>query len=541
MNREMRQVIQKIQNIKSVFALLVCIVLSVIGFSSCDWSFLNGGVATFASLEEEEADVFNERQIPQEAFFYVKVSDARSARRGDKFDYLMYARHEGPGVACKVPVNQESSEDLYCMLDILEGDLLFQDITLEYNVPENMCDYLEFKLPWHYNQKVDQGLREIWSVTDDDGTFYYGSDPGAASCAECESGTYNNGTCRSSTPLNCGDETASCNTNNEVICTGEGTPTCPEGTIPACSGNTPYCETGKPTCGDAPSDGQHDDKRFDCKAKGVDLKDHGLADCCFGKYTEYPYTKATNEDGIEFWKRGEGIEGEWGTDFNACIGGMARVNPTDGRQQTIYNGFITIENAPAPKVYGDNGNIREDGLDGTYRIEKIYTYTAVPDYEGYSGYRIYKSVGSASCWGDDDGPEGCETEDRSWPRAMYTNDGDLLIPTLKGHPFFTWSCLNKGLEVMHRIHLIVREWNTEDEFNAYKESNGSRGTANENGEQDGCDAYGSDTWINYESECNDLPDVKDIEGNYHGIFILDPAIPASITKDLLDYPGVRYE
>ena len=79
--------------------------------------------------------------------------------------------------------------------------------------------------------------------------------------------------------------------------------------------------------------------------------------------------------------------------------------------------------------------------------------------------------------------------------------------------------MDKGLEVMHRIHLIVREWNTEDEFNAYQESSGSRGTANENDGQDGCNAYESDNWINYESECNDLPDVDNIEGSYPGILL----------------------
>ena len=238
---------RKMKNIKSIFAALICITLSVIGFSSCDWSFLNGGVATFASLEDEETDVFNERQIPKEEFFYVKVSDARSARKGDRFDYLMYARHEKPGVACKVPVNQESSEDLYCMLDVLEGDLLFQDITLEYNVPENMCDYVEFKLPWHYNQKVGRGLETVYSITDEGEKSYYKNDPlysslslssvqcddcaqedlfcldgGTPSLADCEADvTDAEPSCINGEPK-CDGGTIACN-NGEVSCDGEGT------------------------------------------------------------------------------------------------------------------------------------------------------------------------------------------------------------------------------------------------------------------------------------------------------------------------------
>ena len=41
--------------------------------------------------------------------------------------------------------------------------------------------------------------------------------------------------------------------------------------------------------------------------------------------------------------------------------------------------------------------------------------------------------------------------------------------------FITWSCLDKAKEVKHRIHLLIREWNTQEEFNRFKESNGSRG------------------------------------------------------------------
>ena len=538
----MKKVMRKMKNIKSIFAALICIALSVIGFSSCDWSFLNGGVATFASLEDEEDDVFNERQIPQEEFFYVKVDDARSARRGDKFDYLMYARHEGPGVACKIPVSQESSEDLYCMLDVLEGDLLFQDITLEYNVPENMCDYVEFKLPWHYNQRVGRGPSRIISFTNDDGTIYSEStfsldhcEEGGFRCpdgedpvADSESPIFNcdgedipvclyvdndkiEPTCPGSLELNCNGEKVQCGSGEET-----GTATCDNGGTPACSkSNEFYCDTGEPP---GPPAGivTSDNIRFACEAHDLDLEDAGLSNCCFGKYTEINYDKEG--------KRTEKKDEEWGTNFGACIGGMARINIIDeaqnnqdsGRKGTVISSYhnLELENVPYPYVHGRDEHIRENGYDDTYKMYKIYSYVGVNEYVGYSDYRKYKSAGSASCWGDEDGPEGCETEDRNWPDAMYENNGELLISSLEGHPFFTWSCLDHGLEVKHRIHLIVREWNTEDEFNAYKESNGSRGTANKNNEQDGCSAYESDNWINYESECNDLSDVDDLGNNY---------------------------
>ena len=59
-----------------------------------------------------------------------------------------------------------------------------------------------------------------------------------------------------------------------------------------------------------------------------------------------------------------------------------------------------------------------------------------------------------------------------------------------GHPFITWSCLDNAKEVKHRIHLLIREWNTQEEFNRFKESNGSRGDPDTEGiEGSGCDYY----------------------------------------------------
>ena len=55
---------------------------------------------------------------------------------------------------------------------------------------------------------------------------------------------------------------------------------------------------------------------------------------------------------------------------------------------------------------------------------------------------------------------------------------DHLIPiplALVGHPYLTLSCMNHAYERKHRIHLVIREWNTQNEFNRFVESKGSRG------------------------------------------------------------------
>ena len=80
---------------------------------------------------------------------------------------------------------------------------------------------------------------------------------------------------------------------------------------------------------------------------------------------------------------------------------------------------------------------------------------------------------------------------------------------------FTWSCLDSAHEVKHRIHLIIREWNTEEEFTKFVDSNGSRGDPNIGGsEGTDCDYYSLDDRIpdtpkerkRFFSNCNDMTD-----------------------------------
>ena len=81
-------------------------------------------------------------------------------------DALIYAMDDGPGTNCKIPVEQESTEDLYCIMDIMEGDLWFHSLVLEYNVPEDMCDFLDFQVSWHFNQKIGKGPSKVYQCDD---------------------------------------------------------------------------------------------------------------------------------------------------------------------------------------------------------------------------------------------------------------------------------------------------------------------------------------------------------------------------------------
>ena len=93
-----------------------------------------------------------------------------------------------------------------------------------------------------------------------------------------------------------------------------------------------------------------------------------------------------------------------------------------------------------------------------------------------------------------------------------------------GHPFITWACLDNAKEVKHRINLLIREWNTQEEFSSFKESEGSRGDPDTGGlEGSECDYYEKSNAIF--GSCNDLRDADDFGTDY----------------PVTDYPELKYE
>ena len=82
-----------------------------------------------------------------------------------------------------------------------------------------------------------------------------------------------------------------------------------------------------------------------------------------------------------------------------------------------------------------------------------------------------------------------------------------------GYPYLTWACLDKAREVKHRIHVAIREWNTQAEFNSFVESKGGRGDPDLEGVEGSlCDYYEADeTGILKDTDCNDVWDLDNIE------------------------------
>ena len=138
--------------------IIIIILLFIIG-CSLDDLFLKQTFSEFSSLPSWNQQ---ENIINNEEFFYVKLKDATTTNRDNPvFDFLMYEKDGSVGTDCKIPKEFESTEDIYCMIEVMELDLHFHKMILEFNAPSGMCAYLSYSPHWHYNKPTKKGYPEL--------------------------------------------------------------------------------------------------------------------------------------------------------------------------------------------------------------------------------------------------------------------------------------------------------------------------------------------------------------------------------------------
>jgi len=439
---------------KIIFCLfLVCV------FNSCDVINIFGN----RSINGYSLITLNQESIPNESFFYVNLYGHYYTREGyDSLDVLLYAMDEGPGVDCKISVDQESSEDLYCLMDAMEGDMYFHEVHLEYNVPPGMCDYLTFSIPWHFNQEIGQGPSTVYQCDN----FVVGqSDEGSPETETryCLSG---------------------CKEDNRPPSSEEGAADVTY--ITGCTDGEAARESIEEFCG------------------VLNREEGGLSNCCLG---EYNVVSPANEV-LQ--------EGEWGGNFQNCIGGLAKTNWT-----------YFIDDYPVSSIE----NVLSSGYSNTYGIPAIINV-----YGGNKNNNLSfaPSFINANYWTDVSNKNFLEsrpeifTAPQSFP--AHTKLRPIEARRQHGYPYFTWACLDKAREVKHRIHLLIRDWNTQEEFTRFKETEGSRGDADVEGEEGSfCKYYEAKESGLFDSNCNDLLDLDDWENT-----------TSSDSEDYAEYPRIIY-
>ena len=188
--------------------------------------------------------------------------------------------------------SESSSEDLYCILDVMEADIYLHGLSIKYNIPTGMCDYVRISPPWHFNQKAGYGPEIIYEcdikinpTTDDDGN------------------------------------TLDCEEAKEYYKSE-----CPD---------QPETPTQNSHC--TPTRGRENIEEFCAE---FDKSEQDLGNCCFGKYE----VKDTNDEVVR--------NDKWPGDLQQCIGGPARTSwtsfdphygsPLSERAYTLEEGFSRV-------------------------------------------------------------------------------------------------------------------------------------------------------------------------------------------------------
>lgn len=218
--------------------------------------------------------------------------------------------------------------------------------------------------------------------------------------------------------------------------------------------------------------------------------DHTFSDgpnCCFGTYVEQVTTTmsavVTTTSTLK----------EWGGDLKACLGGPVATS-WDKFSRSGYPAFEMnyINNEGLNKIYQMKSMISTTGGYASVQMAnyfKPYSATATTNHR-HTGY-VQTSV----------------TSDLPY---MVNPIDDLNGSSIsKGNPYFILDCRDRNDEVVNRIRMYIREWNTKTEFTKYGTTSGAQGDPDLTGvEGTDCDYFGSEEY------CNDMSDMDNFIGPY---------------------------
>ena len=278
--------------------------------------------------------------------------------------------------------SESSTEDLYCVLDVMELDIYTHNLSIKYNIPTGMCDYVSISPSWHFNQKAGYGPETIYEcdiqinpITDDEGNV---------TCEETKE-YYKDG---------CPAETSDCTSTR----------------------------------------GRENIEDFCAE---FDKSEQDLANCCFGNYTILD----SNNEPVSNEK--------WPGTLQQCIGGPAR---------TSWDLFDPNYDSPLPYLK----YTLEEGFSNIFTIQSI---------EQATGGLSRASVPVANF------VQTLNTRAGSIPgrvQDLHEGEGPLAEAVgFKPRPFFSIECLDPAREVVHALYLMVREWNTAEDFFDYIIEKGS--------------------------------------------------------------------
>jgi len=394
-------------------------------------------------------------------------------------------------IDCGVNKDEESFEDTYCILDLNEADIgvlgqADRGIPIQYNIPRHMCEYTTFMAPWHWNYRSGIGPPVLEKHTVEEDQQVVGNNEST-------------------------DDEYYCNPGNEEQC-----PPLQEDT----EDNTAECDNAQRAEEIPPlgawcriDDDNNISKTF-CPSydHSIDSDNISRPNCCLGTYQV-----RGGDEGAE--------ENDWGGNVRDCIGGPIRSSDWDAYQETRYGEM------PIARIFYSwvMDTPRETLVVGPVREGEVI-FSSAPTATYFDGIEdlIFTDSSCSNC-----------------PGMLLSDVNEpILYSNFIGYPYFTLECLDSNYESLHRIHLIIREWNTREEFLSFRDSDGRSGDPDVDGEEgSGCPYYEADEVLHHTStNCNDFADLDDYLELSDDITQSDIDILNAFDVDLdLPYPQINYE
>ena len=381
-------------------------------------------------------------------------------------------------------LKNHSENTLICILDILEYEFLVKDLHIVYNFPHGMCDYINVSLPWHFNYPIKQ----------------------AASLSDCRERNEEN------------DETKFCEIDE---CIGERPSS---GDYVSCGDR--YClwnEVCKDELAEDNPDTTDTDERDDpnewpsCTKPGFDE-----GKCVRGT----PAPCGTNscrigldDDGVSALSCPHDLKGA-GLSNNpqCCFGGS---NPKDSGKPFVpdkacYGGPAVVAKAPHDTglSFSQVTKVEDGGFNQTITLPDLLEINS-----GLKVNDIAKSTPIANYIEDlDVPPDDAELDRSSLPVFLHRCE---RCPHIEPRLFFEFECFDQAGETLHLIQLMIREWNTVEEFKDFYDDGGNDDADPdvEGTEGEDCDYETFTRLGSRPSQCNDLldfADVEDCDSNLYG-------------------------
>lgn len=328
---------------------------------------------------------------------------------------------------CVISADTTANTDLSCIIEVPEAELMYKNLSLEYNVPNGMCGYLERRAPWFYNYEVGVGPTAI-SV--DITTTYNASG------------------------VQSGDVTTACLiSSDQSIATSA---TCDFSGNPAVEAKLD---------GFTPSSAN-----FKCLYDHTSAGSNMLPNCCIGNYT-LRINQITDNDGT-ISSNVTTTTRSWGN-ISKCIGGAGSSLPRSTSGYPVS--FVDLIDGKALNAIFDfppTINYLADRV--------IYSDRPVnAHFANYFGDAANHSHGSFV--------SGLTSLAPYFYDPLDDRDGTLISP---GQLSYEFRCLSRAYEIKHRIRVYVRDWDTYPDFLAYVESSGATFNPDRSGNDGGASCEG---------------------------------------------------